>query len=138
MLDPMVRAQHGHHCVRVAPAQVQRRQPDTRRRAAPRGLDQDVLARHVRQLLSDEVGVGWAGDHIDSIGRNDRQRAIHGLLEHRSLAVNPQKLLGLRVAAVGPETRATSAGKNKCVHWYLRSMISTDTTDWEADLTESA
>ena len=80
-------------------------------RAAHAGLEQDVVARHVGELLGHDRSVAFGGDHPDIFGRDNAAEAVDGELQHGAPATeNVEKLLGAGFAAHGPETTADAAG----------------------------
>ena len=86
---------------------------DARGGAAHAGFEQHVVSRHVGELLGDDVGIAFGGDHPNVFGRNNAVEAIDGELQHRATATeNVEKLFRASFTAHGPETTADAAGHN--------------------------
>ena len=80
-------------------------------RAAHAGFEQDVVARHVGELLGHDCSIAFGGDHPDVFGRDNAGETVDGELQHGAPAAeNVEKLLGAGFAAHGPETTADAAG----------------------------
>ena len=96
----------------------------TRRGVAHDGLGEDMLARHLGQLLCHHIDVIDVGTHIDVVLADAFGHAAVSLLQLRlSRTEEVDKLLRIGLTATWPQTTASSAGKDKAIvirsvyHW---------------------
>ncbi len=90
-------------------------QPNRHSSVQPHRLDQHALACRCRNLLADSRGLPRVRDRPDAFGGNQRFQTRHGLLEHRVLADDVQKLFWRARPAARPEPRSAPPGENHCV-----------------------
>src|SRR5882757_2416382 len=98
------------------------------------GFGENSLPGSGGQLSFECTGLFRVGDAPDAVGRNQRPKARDGLLEHRLLANNVQKLFRRACAAARPETRAAASSEDDGVdrelfEWHRREEFNTEGTE---------
>jgi len=109
VIDDMVRRENPDHCVRRIRLQQKRRQRTRRGRIPCRRLAQNVLTRHLWQLLRNRLVQKAVGNHPDIFWSRQWTQTIQCLLNHCAFAVQRQYLLSARLPAPWPEPRPTAS-----------------------------
>src|SRR2546423_3507049 len=102
----MIRVDREHGGVRVALGDAKRGEAQRRRRPAPRGLDDEVLAIEVGQLLADTLHLRPFGHDVYVL----RQAAdpLEGRLQQREACGKSEQVLRRLLARAWPEPRAAA------------------------------
>ena len=87
---------------------------------ASQWLRQNVVGRQRGQLLGHCLAILRKGDYIQFVGGDEWRDPLDGLLQHRAVTHQPEKLLGGFLGAQRPEARPATASQNGCIH---RSLI---------------
>src|SRR5216684_843249 len=113
--DELVRRKHGHQGIfsRACPLRyVYRREPDGRSRIPPGRFAQDSRAEVTRKLSPHLPCLLLIRNRPDARSRKQWRDARHGLLEHRPVADDVEKLFWRAGSAARPEPRPAPSGEN--------------------------
>ena len=117
--NDVVGGKDAQHRVGILALDQEGGQTACRRGVASHRLLHNLRLGHASQLVADLVGQIFIGDH-PGLGRGgQRLEPLHGLLDHRALAIQRQNLLGVSAARTRPEAGTAASGK------YHRTKI-----DW--------
>src|SRR6266851_240147 len=108
----MVGGKDAEHNIRRASHQQKRRQSARRSSIARGWFTQNMIWRHLRQLLLDRLLQQVIRDHPHVVRRAERQKTIQSLLNHGAHPIERQYLFRTSATAAGPESRPAAARQN--------------------------
>ena len=110
--DDVVGGEDAQHRVGIFAFDQEGGQAAGGRGVARHRLLNNLILGHILQLVGDLVGQILVGDNPGLLRSGDRLEALDGLLNHGTLAVQGQNLLGVGAARAGPEARAAASGED--------------------------
>ena len=115
LVHDVIGGQHRHDGLRVERRERRHREADGGRVAAGIGLDHQVIAPELGELLVDKCPVLRRRDDEDPLGRYGLRDPIDGVLKERAATLEVEELLGTFAPRERPEARSGAAGKNEDV-----------------------